>query len=311
MVQITTAFAQFLSGRSAATLTVAPGVTTPRRFSDARREHLATRAAAGLFDFSFMGCAEIAGAASLPFLNSLQSRALDGLRPGRIAYTLLLRDDGTVLNDATVWRLAGDRYWLFIGRRGDLEHIASYAGNFDVTVRDASRQHAVIALQGAASRSIIERCFAGKHLVPLSYYGFAELDFAGSECRLARIGYSGETGYELVIADAAAPALWQALLAAGANAGLLECGFDAVDSLRIEAGHILFTRELAYRSRRSSLGWRVSSTFIARRFAERERCRRSVGAGRGAAWSACCLPTAMKRQLKGLPERILPTEAQS
>jgi aminomethyltransferase len=245
MVQIATALGEFLSTRSTATLTLAPGIATPRRFSGARSEHLATRAAAGLFDFSFMGCAEIAGAACLSFLNSIQSRALDELRPGRIAYTLLLRDDGTVLNDATVWHLAGDRYWLFIGRRGDLEPVARSAENFDVTLRDLSRQHAVIALQGAASRSILERCFDRKHLAPLYYYGFTALDFAGSECRLARIGYSGETGYELVIADAAAPALWQALLAAGANSGLLECGFDAIDSLRIEAGHILFARELA------------------------------------------------------------------
>ena len=245
MVQLKTAFADFLSTRSAATLTVAPGITTPRCFSDARREHLATRHAAGLFDFSFMGCAEIAGTASLAFLGSLQTRALDRLQPGRIAYTLLLRDDGTVLNDATVWRLAGDRYWLFIGRRSDFEPIARCAKDFGITVSDASQQHAVIAIQGAASWSIIERCFDGRHAAAPPYYGFQQLSFAGSDCWLARIGYSGETGYELVIADAAAPALWQALLAAGADAGLLECGFDAIDSLRIEAGHILFARELA------------------------------------------------------------------
>ena len=245
MVPITTAFAEFLSGRSAATLTVAPGVTTPRRFSGARREHLSTRATAGLFDFSFMGCVEISGAASLTFLNSLQTRALDRLQPGRIAYTLLLRDDGTVLNDATVWHLADGRYRLFIGRRSDVELITRDASNFEVTVRDTTQQHAVMALQGPASFSIIERCFAAKPLNAIPYYSFETLDFAGSDCQLARIGYSGETGYELVIADAAAPALWQALLAAGANAGLLECGFDAADSLRIEAGHLLFTRELA------------------------------------------------------------------
>ena len=244
MVQVTTAFADFLATRSAATLTVAPGITTPRRFSDARREHLATRRAAGLFDFSFMGCAEITGAASLAFLNSLQTRALDGVQPARIVYTLLLRDDGTVLNDATVWRLAHDRYWLFIGRHSDFELIAHCAGEFDVTVCDISRQHAVLAIQGAASWRVIERCFAGQQLAALPYYGFQQLNFAGSDCWLARIGYSGETGYELVIADAAGPVLWRALLAAGADAGLLECGFDAVDSLRIEAGHILFAREL-------------------------------------------------------------------
>lgn len=245
MVQITTTFSAFLATRSAATLTLAPGIITPHRFSDASREHLATRRAAGLFDFSFMSCAEIKGAASLPFINSLQTRALDGLQAGRIAYTLLLRDDGTVLNDATVWRLADDRWWLFTGRRGDFQHIARCAEGFDVAVTDMSCGHAVLALQGTPSSTIIERCFAARGVAALPYYGFQQLDRAGSDCWLARIGYSGETGYEMVIADAAAAALWQALLAAGADLSVHECGFAAANSLRIEAGHILFTNELA------------------------------------------------------------------
>jgi aminomethyltransferase len=244
MVQVTTAFARFLHTRCAATLTLAPGIATPRYFSDPRHEHLATRRAAGLFDFSFMCCADIAGPASAAFLASLQTRALDGLAAGRIAYTLLLRDDGTVLNDATVWRLGHDHYWLFVGRRGDFDHIADSARGFNVTVTDISQQHAVIALQGSASRRIIERCFAGRP-VTLPYYGVEQLRFADGDCRLARIGYSGETGYEFVVADAAAPSLWRALCAAGEDSGLLECGFDAIDTLRIEAGHLLFTRELA------------------------------------------------------------------
>jgi len=254
MVQVTPAFAGFLATRSAATLIVAPGITTPRRFSDTRREHLATRRAAGLFDFSFMGCFEITGAASPAFIKSLQTRALHGLQSGRIAYTLLLRDDGSVLNDATVWRLAGNRYWLFSGRRSDFEHVARCAEGADVGVRNVSQQLAVIAIQGAASWRVTERCFAGQRLAALPYYGFQRLEFAGSDCWLARIGYSGETGYELVIADGAAPALWQALLAAGADTGLTECGFDAIDSLRIEAGHILFMRELAARVTPFELG---------------------------------------------------------
>lgn len=245
MVGLKTTFADFLATRGAATLALAPGIITPRWFSDSQREHLATRRSAGLFDFSFMGCAEIAGPASAAFLGSLQTRALDRLQPGRIAYTLLLRDDGTVFNDATLWRLAADHWWLFTGGRGDIEPIACRAKDFGVSVSDASQQRAVIAIQGAASGSIVERCFDGRLAAAPPYYGFQQLSFAGSDCWLARIGYSGESGYELVIADAAAPALWQALLAAGADAGLLECGFDAIDSLRIEAGHILFARELA------------------------------------------------------------------
>ena len=74
---------------------------------------------------------------------------------------------------------------------------------------------------------------------------FAQFVSNGVECWLARIGYSGETGYELVVPAAHAAETWALLLSHGNNDGLLECGLDAMDSLRIEAGHILFMRELA------------------------------------------------------------------
>jgi len=252
MARLTTAFARFLATRSKALHRVAPGLTTPRYFSSAIAEHLATRQFAGLFDFSFMGCVEIAGQSSLAFLNSLQTRALDGLLPGRIAYTLMLREDGSVLNDATVWNLGHGRYWLYVGRRSDVEFIAGCAADFDVAITDVSTGHAVIAVQGPASLRIIERCFAGRRVPDLPYFGFERLDFEGANCLLARIGYSGESGYELVTTDTAGADLLRRLL--GADHGLAECGFDAVDTLRIEAGHLLFTRELACRVSPFELG---------------------------------------------------------
>ena len=245
MVQLTKTFGTFLAGRCAAMSTLEPGVATPRSFTDARSEHLATRRSAGLFDFSFMSCAEITGANGGSFLKALQTRSLDHLPPGRIAYTLLLREDGTVLTDATVWRISPDRYWLFVGRRSDFEYVSGHAAQSGVAVAELASRHAVMAIQGTASLSIIERCFAPHPIAPVPYFGFLRIPCAGADCWLARLGYSGEAGYELVIDDAAAPALWNALLEAGAGRGLVECGFAAADSLRIEAGHILFSRELA------------------------------------------------------------------
>lgn len=242
---MTTAFASWLACRSAEQVELASGVTTPRSFGDARREHLATRRAGGLFDFSFMGCAAIGGPHALACVNSLQTRCLDALRPGRIAYTLLLRNDGSVLNDATVWRLERDLFWVFTGRRADYTHIVQSSAPFDIDITERSESHAVIAVQGDISRRAIERCLPDAGVAALPYYAFQRALFRGTECWIARLGYTGEIGYELVVANAAASALWQTLLARGADGGLLECGFDAIDSLRVEAGHILFTRELA------------------------------------------------------------------
>jgi aminomethyltransferase len=270
---LTTAFASWLAHRSAEQVEFSPAVTTPRSFGDPRREHLATRRAGGLFDFSFMGCTAIGGPHALACVNALQTRSLDTLRPGGIAYTLLLRSDGSVLNDATVWRLDRDLFWVFTGRRADYAHIVQCSGQFNIEIAERSESHAVIAVQGEISRRAIEQCFPGAELVALPYYGFQRALFGGTECWIARLGYSGETGYELVVANAAASVLWQALLAEGADAGLLECGFDAIDSLRIESGHILFTRELASPVTPLELGLARFVDFDRREFCGREPLR--------------------------------------
>ncbi|MGH8633180.1 MAG: aminomethyltransferase family protein [Burkholderiales bacterium] len=244
----------YFAGRGVAQLDLEPGVTTPLRFSDPREEHLATRRSCGLFDFSFMGCAEIAGRESLACIDYVQTRRLDGLPSGKLAYTLLLREDGTVLNDATVWHVEDDRYWLMTGCRADLRHLRHLAGTFDVKFRDISSQHAVLAVQGPHAFALVAQSLPGFVPALTPYFGFAEARFGAARCLIARIGYSGESGCELVIGSAHAPALWQRLLDDGADFGLRPGGFAAVDSLRIEAGHLLFSRELSLPAYPGELG---------------------------------------------------------
>lgn len=188
-------------------------------------EHLATRQAAGLFDFSFMGLYEFPGPAALALL---QTRNLDALVPGRIAYTLLLAEDGAVRIDATVWRLEDGRFWLFAGKR------AAYGG------RDRSGEFAILALQGPASGRILANLVGPEAVRALRYFHFTRID----ELVVGRIGYSGEFGYELLVPAAECPALRARLLEAGSREGLRECGWDAADSLRIESGYVLFDREI-------------------------------------------------------------------
>jgi aminomethyltransferase len=235
----------FFAGRGVALLSVQHGVRVPRRFSDASVEHLATRRAAGLFDFSFMGRYEISGRESRGFLDWLQTRCLTTLRPMTACYTLLCREDGTVLNDATLWNLGGGRFWLFTGRRSDFQDIATAAAAFDVHVEDCSGQFAVLAIQGPLSARLIARILGRDVVATLRYFQFARAGWRGHDLWVARLGYSGELGYELLVSADAAVDLWNALVAVGAAEGLRECGFEAADSLRIESGYILFTRELA------------------------------------------------------------------
>jgi aminomethyltransferase len=220
------------------------GRAVPADFGDAAAEHRATREACGLFDFSFMGAWEILGREAAAHLARLQTRDLRALAPGQAAYTLLLRDDGTVVNDATVWMFSPDRYWLFTGRPADGDWVAGDAGALDVQVLPRAST-AVIALQGPASGAVLAKLAGSEAVRALGYFRFAERELAGTPCLVARLGYTGELGYEIVVDASRAVETWQAICAAGRAYGIREAGFEAADSLRLECGHILFLRELA------------------------------------------------------------------
>ena len=219
----------------------------PRSFGDPRAEHLATRRASGLFDFSFMALVEISGRDALDFLGRLQTRVPARVAPGRLAYTLLLREDGAVLVDATLWRHADGRWWLFTGRRTDSAWVAQQAAAYDVRLAERSADYAVLALQGPESGRAIARLIGRDTVGRLAYFAFMEARLAALPATIGRLGYSGELGYEILVASADAAAAWAALLDAGRSCGTRECGFEAADSLRIEAGYVLFGREISGR----------------------------------------------------------------
>ena len=199
-----------------------------------REQHLATRRAAGLFNFSFMGLYEFHGTAAL---EPRQSRRLADIEPGRIAYTLLLNEDGSVLNDATVWNMGGDRWWVFSGRPGDVRW-------FGGAPRDRSGEHAILALQGPDSGRVLARVIGGEAVRSLRYFHFA----GRAGMLIGRLGYSGELGYELIVARAE-----EAKLRAHFS-DVPMCSFEAANSLRIEAGYVLFDREIDGRANPRELG---------------------------------------------------------
>jgi len=193
-------------------------------------EHLATR----LYEFS-----------GEPSLQALQSRNLAGLVPGQIVYTLLLNDDGSVFNDATVWNLGEDRWWLFTGRPSDFGWIRARAD-----VRDRCGEHAILALQGPRSGGILARLVGEETVRNLQYFRFVQ----ANEMVVARLGYSGELGYELLVPAGEERKLRGALLDAGRNEQLVECSFEAANTLRIECGYVLFDREIDGRANPLELG---------------------------------------------------------
>ena len=213
-------------------------------------QHLATRRAAGLFDFSFMNLVEIAGPAALAFLERLQTRSIARLDVGRIVYTLLLNDNGSVFIDATLWRISSERWWLFTGRRSDTAFVEARGRECGVQVRDRSDAFAVLALQGPESGRQLAVAVGAAAVQNLRYFRFVEARFGAIDCVVGRLGYSGELGYEIVVPIADAASLRSALV----DRGVVACGFDAANSLRIESGYVLFDREVTGRENPFELG---------------------------------------------------------
>ena len=198
-----------------------------------QEQHLATRRSAGLFDFSFMSLCEITGSGAREFLERLQTRSLARLEPGQIIYTLVLREDAAVFIDATLWLHDDGRWWLFTGRRSDPAWIVQHTAGFDARVRDRSGEFSVLALQGPASGRILSRLIGTNAVLALEYFHFTKHD----SMIVARLGYSGELGYEVLLPAADAGAVRKAL-------DVPECSFDTANSLRIESGYVLFDREI-------------------------------------------------------------------
>ena len=181
--------------------------------------------------------------------------------PGRVLYSPMCHPDGGVIDDLLVYMRGPEDFFLCINAGNtptDLDWIRARAAGCNVTVTDRSDGWALLAIQGPNAAGITQS-LTGTDLGPLKYYHFTEAAIAGVRCIISRTGYTGEDGFELYHAAGEAPALSEAILAAGRPHGLELCGLGARDSLRLEAGYPLYghelTREISPLT--AGLGWTV------------------------------------------------------
>jgi aminomethyltransferase len=201
-----------------------------RDYGDIDAEVAACRNDAALFDFSFMSRGAATGPLARSAVQALTTRPLESLRPGRILYGVRTDERGRALADLTVWQIGSERYEVFSGRRED---IAALAGGDDLTAESC-----VLSLQGPGSLRALAGLAALDVLAQVGYFGHVSLDVAGIPCRIGRLGYTGERGFELIAPADSKRKLW-AILSARAR----PAGFAAADVLRIEAGFVLFANE--------------------------------------------------------------------
>jgi glycine cleavage system aminomethyltransferase T len=206
-------------------------------FGDAAAEAKACRTTCALFDFSFLECTRLEGGGASDVIEAFTGRSLDTLNVGNIRYALRVDAQGHAVADLTVWRTGFDSYDVMSGRREDIADLLCHAGP-GICVTDSGSKTVTFALQGPASLKTLSRLGDAGAIEPLGYFSFGHAKLNGIDCRIGRLGYTGEPGFEIIAAKRHARDLWQALAAHARPAG-----FIATDMLRIEAGFVLFSNE--------------------------------------------------------------------
>ncbi|MCX2967408.1 MULTISPECIES: glycine cleavage system aminomethyltransferase GcvT [Streptomyces] len=235
-----------------ATMTDFAGWDMPLRYASERDEHQAVRTRAGLFDLSHMGEIAVTGPQAGELLDYALVGNLGALKPGRARYTMICDASGGILDDLIVYRLAdreheGHREYMVVANASNaqvvLDALTERSAGFDAAVRDDRDAYALLAVQGPEAAGILSG-LTDADLGGLKYYAGLPGTVAGAKALIARTGYTGEDGFELFVDPSDAERLWRALLAAGADAGLVPCGLSCRDTLRLEAGMPLYGHEL-------------------------------------------------------------------
>ena len=238
------------------------GWDMPVEYSGITDEHLAVRTRAGLFDVSHMGEIEIAGSDALAAVQQISSNDASRLAVGQIQYSALTTPDGTFVDDLLVYRMADDHFLLVVNASNiekDFAWIRSQVAAFaDAPAVNTSSRYALLALQGPVAVDVLQSLTS----VPpaeMKYYWSAPGEVAGVRSTISRTGYTGEDGFEVFVPPAQAPQVWQAILRAGADAGVIPAGLGARDTLRLEAAMRLYGNDMDETTTvlEAGLGWIV------------------------------------------------------
>ena len=233
------------------------GWEMPVQYASIMDEHLAVRAAAGIFDISHMGEVWVTGAEAANFLNATLTNNAAKLGPGQAQYSLLCNERGGVVDDLYLYCVGKETFLLIINAsriEADMEWLcarhAAFAKRDAVLMNNVSAEYGAVAVQGPRVAEFIDQCFTGSGTIKVTcptQLQKNEVDifsFADRDVFVARTGYTGEDGFEIVTPADTIEAAWNRLLEIGQPFGLKPAGLGARDTLRTEACLPLYGHEL-------------------------------------------------------------------
>jgi len=221
------------------------GWELPIQYEGILKEHAAVRQHAGLFDVSHMGQVWVKGPQALSFLQKVNTNDIGRIKPGKAIYSHLPNERGGVVDDVIVSCLAADRYLVVVNaatREKDFAWFQKQAKGLDVTLEDLSDHYGMIALQGPRAAEIAASLYP--QTTPSPRFGALELPVFDQPSVITRTGYTGEDGFEFIVPNEIVSRLWDNLLLKGRALGLVPCGLGARDTLRLEAGYLLYGNDI-------------------------------------------------------------------
>lgn len=232
-----------------AKMTEFAGWDMPLQYAGIAAEVKAVRGDAGIFDLSHMGEFVISGPKALDLVQLVTTNDASILQPGQAQYALMCDENGGVIDDLIVYCLEQEKYLLIVNASNiptDFEWVSRH-NSFGARLENISDKTALIALQGPMSQEILQP-LVNIDLSDLLRFNIIKGNTAGVECWVARTGYTGEDGFELLCASDDAVKLWSALLSAGKPFGMQPIGLGARDVLRLEPAYPLYGSELSLKT---------------------------------------------------------------
>lgn len=245
------------------------GWDMPLHYGSQLDEHHIVRKSAGMFDVSHMGVVDLHGKDAASYLRHLLANNIDRITNGKALYTCMLNEQGCVLDDLIVYKISDDFFRIVINagtREKDLAWMRQQAEKFDAELTERT-DLAMLAVQGPLVKDLISNILPADQaevVVALKPFTFAEVD----NWFVARTGYTGEDGYEIILPATETATLWQSLL----DSGVKPCGLGARDTLRLEAGLNLYGSDMDENVTpyEANLGWTVVLDPTDRKFIGRE-----------------------------------------
>lgn len=224
------------------------GWMLPVQYAGLTAEHEAVRNNAGLFDVSHMGEVEVRGPQATDFVQNLVTNDVSVMNDNQVIYAMMCYPNGGIVDDLLVYKYANDYYLLVINAGNvdkDYQWMKDNVGNYDVKLDNISADVSELALQGPKAEEILQGLTDTKLTEIGFFYLKRDVKIAGRNALISRTGYTGEDGFEIYLKHEDAEYVWDKILEAGKDKGIMPTGLGCRDTLRFEANLPLYGNELS------------------------------------------------------------------